>query len=270
MTSSWTVALFYQQLRRYAEIIRRAGRPEPARQLEALAVAVREDFNRFLVHDGTVAGYAVFATDGHLRELLLHPSDRRTGISYSLLPMAQGILGGLFTPEQVRHHRTLIRDFLTFPDGVRLMDKPIAYRGGIEAIFRRAESSAFFGREIGLMYVHAHLRYAEAMAVLRDSEAFREALVLANPIAVTKHLAHASLRQRNTYFTSSDATFPDRYRASEEWDRVRTGKIPVEAGWRVYSSGPGLFISLFIRYVLGIRRHFGRRIIDPLPAIPLQ
>jgi len=30
--------------------------------------------------------------------------------------------------------------------------------------FQRAESAAFFGREIALMYTHAHLRYAEALA----------------------------------------------------------------------------------------------------------
>ena len=38
----------------------------------------------------------------------------------------------------------------------------------IYKIFRRAESAAFFGREIGLMYVHAHLRYGEALATLVD------------------------------------------------------------------------------------------------------
>jgi hypothetical protein len=61
-------------------------------------------------------------------------------------------------------HLRLIREHLLFPDGVRLIDRPVAYRGGPQTMFRRAESSSFFGREIGLMYVHAHLRYAEAMA----------------------------------------------------------------------------------------------------------
>ena len=93
------------------------------------------------------------------------------------------------------------------------MDKPLAYRGGPETIFRRGESAAFFGREIGLMYVHAHLRYAEAMSALGDSQALWDALVVANPIAVTERLSHASLRQRNAYFSSSDAAFRDRYEA---------------------------------------------------------
>ena len=107
---------------------------------------------------------------------MLHPSDTRTGLSYSLLPMTRSIIGGLFTPEQAQHHLRLIREHLLFPDGVRLMDRPVAYHGGPEQIFRRAESAAFFGREIGLMYVHAHLRYGEAMAVLGEADALWEAL----------------------------------------------------------------------------------------------
>ena len=92
------------------------------------------------------------------------------GSRYSLLPMTRSIIGGLFTDEQARHHLELIRAHLLFPDGARLMDRPVAYRGGPERVFRRAESAAFFGREIGLMYVHAHLRYGEAMATLGEAD----------------------------------------------------------------------------------------------------
>src|SRR5271169_5322418 len=113
------------------------------------------------------------------------------------------------------------------------MDKPAAYRGGPQKIFRRAESSSYFGREIGLMYVHAHLRYAEAMATLGEAGPLWEALALANPITVTERLDHASLRQRNCYFSSSDAAFSDRYEASAKWQVVKTGTIPVDGGWRI-------------------------------------
>src|SRR5262249_48235521 len=147
-------------------------------------------------------------------ELLLHPSDRRTGIALSLIPMTQAILGSLFTPEQTRHHLALIAARLLFPDGVRLMDKPLPYSGGIEKLFRRAESAAFFGREIGLMYVHAHLRYCETLAKQGAADELWQALALVNPIAVTSHLENATLRQRNAYFSSSDAAFRDRYEAS--------------------------------------------------------
>ena len=71
-------------------------------------------------------------------ELLLHPSDTRTGLKYSLLPMTQSIIGGLFTPRQAAHHLRLIREHLLFPDGVRLIDRPVVYRGGPQMTFRRA------------------------------------------------------------------------------------------------------------------------------------
>ena len=161
--------------------------------------------------------------------------------------MTCAIAGGLFTPEQSGHHLRLIREHLTFPDGVRLMDKPLPYHGGSERIFRRAESSPFFGREVGLMYVQAHLRYCEALAILGDTDAAWAELQKVSPIAVTEAVANAALRQRNCYFTSSDAAFCDRYEASAAWDRVRRGAVAVEGGWRVYSGGPGLFVDLLIR-----------------------
>ena len=60
MVSSWTVALLFQQLNRYAEVLTRAGRDGEAAELGALAAAMRADFNRHLIRDGTVAGYALF------------------------------------------------------------------------------------------------------------------------------------------------------------------------------------------------------------------
>jgi cellobiose phosphorylase len=114
------------------------------------------------------------------------------------------------------------------------------------------------------MYVHAHLRYGEALAVLGEADALWEALEVANPIAVTDRLAHASPRQRNAYFSSSDAAFHDRYQASAEWARVKAGTIPIDGGWRIYSSGPGLYTSLLICHAFGIRRQWGERIAQPV------
>src|SRR5208283_1408227 len=46
MVSAWTVELLYEQLRRYAEILRRARRPPgKAKELDSLAAAMRKDFN---------------------------------------------------------------------------------------------------------------------------------------------------------------------------------------------------------------------------------
>jgi 1,2-beta-oligoglucan phosphorylase len=264
MTSAWTVVLFYEQLRRYAEILRRAKRaPSQAKHLDTLATAVRKDFNTYLIRDGIVAGYGVFRPEGGEPELLLHPSDKKTGLAYSLLPMTQSIIGGLFTQAQARKHLSLIRKHLLFSDGARLMDKPIVYHGGPETFFQRAESAAFFGREIGLMYTHSHLRYGEAMSDIGEFDALWEALLVANPIAVTDELPNASLRQRNAYFSSSDAAFEDRYQASDEWARVKANSIAVDGGWRIYSSGPGLYANMLIRHAFGLRRQFGKRIVTP-------
>ena len=264
LVSSWTSALLYQQLSRYVDVLHRAGSVSEADRISKLADAVRADFNRYLMRDGIVAGYALFNPEGGAPELLLHPSDRRTGISYSLIPMTCAISGGLFTPEQAQHHLALIREHLAFPDGVRLMDKPLPYHGGAERIFRRAESSPFFGREVGLMYTQAHLRYCEALAVLGDADAFWQALRIVDPVAVTEAVANASPRQRNCYFTSSDAAFNDRYEACSEWSRVGAGTVNVEAGWRIYSGGPGLFADLLIRRAAGKRRRFGKAVCAPL------
>lgn len=247
MVSSWTVALLYQQIGRYVPLLERAGRTREAADLTELAQHMRADFNRYLMPGGTVAGYALFKPEGGEPEWLLHPDDRRTGVRFSLIPMTRSMLAGLFTPEQAQHHLALIREHLLFPDGARLMDKPVPYRGGLQLNFQRAESATFFGREIGLMYAHAHLRYCEALDLLGETDAAREAMRLVNPISVTQELPNASLRQRNAYFSSSDAAFRDRNEASAEWERVREGTIALDGGWRVYSSGPGIFTRLALR-----------------------
>ncbi|HYL19632.1 MAG TPA: hypothetical protein VEV20_13205, partial [Burkholderiales bacterium] len=268
MVSSWTVALLFQQITRYAEILRRAGRGDEAESLSQLAAEMQRDFNRFLIRDATVAGYALFEPGSERPELLIHPGDTRTGLTYSLLPMKRSIIAGMFTPEQARHHLRIIREHLLFPDGARLIDRPVEYHGGPEKIFRRAESAAFFGREIGLMYVHSHIRYGEAMALLGEADALWEALQVVNPIAVTERVAQARPRQRNAYFSSSDAAFRDRYEASADWSRVQAGSIEVDGGWRIYSSGPGIYVRLLICHAFGRRRQWGQRVTQPvLPVV---
>src|SRR5262249_61038700 len=98
----------------------------------------------------------------------------------------------------------------------------------------------FFGREIGLLYTHAHLRYAEAMAHLGDANAFFQALRRANPVGLGTAVPNARLRQANCYTSSSDADFAGRSHASARYRAVRTGSVGVEGGWRVYSSGAGI------------------------------
>ena len=225
MVSSWTVALLLPAARAATPkcCARRPRRTRRA-ELDALAAAMRADFNRHLMRDGVVAGYALFDPDGGEPELLLHPSDTRTGLRYSLLPMTQASSAGCSRTSRRGTISRLIREHLLFPDGARLMDRPVAYHGGPEtdlpARGSRPRSSA---ARSASMYMHAHLRYGEAMATLGEADALWEALAVVNPIAVTERLANASLRQRNAYFSSSDAAFPDRYEASAEWERVKAG-----------------------------------------------
>lgn len=263
LCSPWTVTLHYQTLRTLAQALRQLGQAGQARSLESEAEAVREDFQRRLIAGGVLAGFAHFEKDGRV-DYLLHPSDQHTGIHYRLLPMIHAILNDLLTPEQAAAHVGYIREHLLCPDGAHLFDRPPRYRGGPQRFFQRAESSSFFGREIGLMYVHAHLRYAEAMAHYGDAEAFFRALCQANPIGVSDTIPNAARRQANCYYSSSDPVFADRYEAYERYSEVRSGSVPVEGGWRVYSSGAGIAVHLIRRCLLGLRPGRTSVVLDPV------
>jgi cellobiose phosphorylase len=142
------------------------------------------------------------------------------------------------------------------------------YHGGPQRLFQRAESATFFGREIGLMYTHAHLRFAQALAHVGDAERFFHALCQANPIGIRSVVPSATLRQANCYYSSSDAAFADRYQASDEYDRVVNGTIALDGGWRVYSSGAGIALGLIVRRFLGLSVESDALSIDPvIPAV---
>ncbi|GAB6066760.1 hypothetical protein JCM13664_00780 [Methylothermus subterraneus] len=266
LVSSFTAALHYQSLTVLAEGLHRLGQSDRAEPLQAQAAQVGADFQKYLIADGVLAGLVRFR--GQDLEYLMHPRDRATGVAFRLVSMVQAILAGLFTPAQASHHLALIRRHLLGPDGARLADKPLSYRGGTKRLFERAETCAFFGREIGLMYTHAHLRYAEALALLGEAEEFWQALAQANPIGLRARVPQAAPRQANCYFTSSDAAFADRYQAEAEYACLKAGKVPLEGGWRVYSSGPGVFLRLVIWHLLGLKIERSQLVIDPvLPKV---
>ncbi|MGV8967996.1 MAG: GH36-type glycosyl hydrolase domain-containing protein [Cellulomonas sp.] len=219
-----------------------------------------------LVRDGLLCGYGLFHDDGTV-EHLVHPADALTGLRYSVLPMINAITGDLLSPDSARTHLAAIEKHLLGPDGARLFDAPARYQGGPMEVFKRAEASTFFGREIGIMYTHAHLRYAEALARHGDAEKLLPALMLANPIGIGGRVATAAPRQSTCYYSSSDAAFTDRYDAAEHYGRIGTGEVALEGGWRVYSSGPGLFLRLVVETLLGVRRRGDVLELDPvLPA----
>jgi cellobiose phosphorylase len=268
LCSSWTVTLHFQMLRALAAGMRRIGREKQAADHEAAAAGVREAFRGQLVVDGEVAGLMRFRAGGS--EPLLHPRDRETGLSHSLLPMIHGIIQGMFTIDEARHHLVLIRGHLLGVDGARLFDRPVRYAGGPMSFFQRAESSSFFGREIGLMYTHAHLRYAEALAMIGDGEGLADALCRINPASMGGLVAGAMPRQLNCYYSSSDAAVADRYQAETDYARILRGELPLEGGWRVYSSGAGIAVRLFLQCLLGIRVEADAVVFDPVLPVSLD
>jgi 1,2-beta-oligoglucan phosphorylase len=275
LISSWTVQMSYQAISEYGGVCARAGHAREASQLREIAQSILADFNRHLVKEGVVAGYglvgheAVVGPDQAI-DVLLHPSDTSTGVRYSLLPMNRGVISGVLSKEQAEQHMALVERHLKGPDGARLMDRPLRYRGGPQTIFQRAESSTYFGREIGLMYVHEHLRYAESQARMGKGEALLQALRQAIAVDYEEVVPQGNLRQANCYYSSSDVLFESRYAADEHYDEVVGGTRRLEGGWRVYSSGPGIYVALVVSRLLGLRIEFGELIIDPVLARSLD
>ena len=263
MVSGWTVALLYEALTGLSQfsIFPDARQEAMLTYKEELA----KDFHQHLIVDGVPAGFVIFYPNHH--EVLLHPQDNKTGLTYRLLPFNRGMISQLFQPQDLPKYQQIIRQHLRHPDGVRLMNTAVQYQGGKKTYFQRAETAANFGREIGIQYVHAHIRYIEAMTTIGDAEEAWWGLQVINPISMQQVVPHAAYRQRNVYFSSSDAAFLDRYEAKRDFEKVRKGLLPVKAGWRLYSSGPGIYLQTLIQRFLGIRVKQGQLFIDPqLPS----
>ena len=261
LVSGWTVALLAQSLQELDDTLADSALKT---RIATLAARVRADFRRHVLIDGQVAGFLLFDEAFKTAEPLLHPNDTRTGMQNRLIPMTRSIIAGLLTREEADHQMQRIAEHLKCPDGVRLMDKPTPYSGGLETFFKRAESAANFGREIGLQYVHAHIRYAEALAKLGDGDGFFQALLTICPISIEKTVPNAEMRQSNMYFSSSDAAFLDRADAAKNFAKLKDGSITVKGGWRLYSSGPGLYSGLVIRQLFGLRETKDAWIFDPV------
>lgn len=262
MVSSWTVALTYQSLKQFSQVMEIVDSTSAA-SLRSLADGIQTDFNQYMLQSKVIPGFLYMENIDKMK-LMVHPSDTETGIQYRLLPMTRSMISELLTPEQAETHYSIIREQLFCPDGVRLMNRPAQYAGGISTHFKRAEQAANFGREIGLQYVHAHIRYVEAMAKLGKEDEVWSGLARINPIGIKDIVPNAELRQSNAYFSSSDGKFNTRYEAQERFDELRSGKVSVKGGWKIYSSGPGIYMNQLISSVLGIRQEDGNLIIDPV------
>jgi cellobiose phosphorylase len=268
MVSGWTVALTYQVYKDFSRVM---GRYDDtyAKHVDKMAQSIKDDYYAYLIKDGVAAGFMIFG-ENEGPTYLLHPNDEKTGIKYRLLPMIRGMISEIFTPELAEGHYGLIREHLYHPDGVRLMSATPTYRGGENMYFMRAETSASFAREVSLHYVHAHIRFIEAMAKLGKGGEAWSALCKVNPILLHETVPNAAPRQSNTYFTSSDAAFDNRYDAMEGFRKLRKSEVAVKSGWRLYSSGPGIYLNQLISHVLGLRIKGADIIIDPVLPVELD
>ena len=256
LCSAWTVTLHVPDAdarwpRRCAASAARAR----AARWRRLAAQVRDDFQRLLIADGVLAGFAYFRADGGV-EHLLHPSDRSTGIHYRLLPMIHAILADLFTPEQARAHVALIR---AAPARARrrapLRPAAPAYRGGPQRHFQRAESSTLL-RARDRHHVHPRapaLRRGDGALGRRRRGVPRAATGepdrLARRRAAGAAAPGATATRRAPTRASRIAT-----RRRRATTRCKAGAIAVEGGWRVYSSGAGIAMRLIRECLLGLRR----------------
>ncbi|MCJ8013839.1 cellobiose phosphorylase [Paenibacillus sp. KQZ6P-2] len=262
MVSSWTVALTYQTLTQLSAALQ-TEEPALAAELQEMASGIKRDYNRYMLQTDVIPGF-LYMEDPASAKLMLHPADTETGIQYRLLPMTRSMIAELIDPERAKSHYDLIKEKLFFPDGVRLMNRPAQYAGGVSNHFKRAEQASNFGREVGLQYVHAHIRYIEAMAKLGHGDDVWDGLNVINPVGIRDVVPNAEIRQSNSYFSSSDGKFNTRYDAQTNFDELRSGKVAVKGGWRIYSSGPGIYMNQLISNALGIRQDQGGLVVDPV------
>lgn len=262
MASSWTVALTYKGMKMLANALTDVKACE-SREFADLAAGIEADYRKYIMSSDVIPGF-LYLENPAKPEFMIHPTDNKLGIDYRLLPMQQSMIAELFTPEEAAFHLQIIRDHLQCPDGVRLMNKPATYAGGVSTKFKRAEQASNFGREVALQYVHAHIRFIEAMAKLGNADDVWNGLFVINPVNIKDSVPNAEIRQSNSYFSSSDGKFNNRYEASENFDKLRTGNVAVKGGWRIYSSGPGIYLNQLISNALGIRREGNQLVVDPV------
>ncbi len=261
MVSGWTVALTYEALSILSRELKDVN-PELANKYSTLCENIKADYNKYIIEDNVPAGFIHFTGNGI--EKIIHPTDNKTNMKYRLLPFNRGIISELFTEEQKDVAIEKINKYLKHPDGVRLMDNTVPYKGGNNTYFTRAETAANFGREIGLQYCHAHIRYCEALAKIGDSKELYKGLLTIQPISVNMNVKNALPRQRHSYFSSSDGNFLNRYDAMANFHKLFTGEVGVKAGWRVYSSGPGIYLNQLITRMLGLRISGNNFVLDPV------
>ena len=267
MCSTWTSVLEVEALRTLAAGLV-ATDTTLAAKLAALADQTWQAVAEVLLVDGELAGYGVVGADGV--DLLVHPRDELTGLRHGSLPVIHAIAAELLDPQQAREHVAVIDEHLAGPHGIYLFDAPVRYDGGRLHTFQRAEAATFWGREIGLMYTHAQLRWIEALTHLGEADRAWAELLKVVPAGVRDRIPGALPRQASCYYSSADAVFTDRYDARERARDLYDPATPFEGGWRVYSSGPGLVLRLVTERMLGVRFRASGVELDPVLPVALD
>ncbi|MGE4320445.1 MAG: cellobiose phosphorylase [Acholeplasmataceae bacterium] len=260
MVSGWTTALTFETFKLLESMIQSKDLSF-AKLLKEEAKLIQTDYQTYVIKDEVPAGFLHFGEEGI--RYIIHPTDDVTHMKYRLLPMNRGLISEMFDKQQADHLYQVIKENLYHPDGVRLMDRTVDYHGGDNTYFKRAETSANFGREIGLQYVHAHIRFVEAMAKYGLGDEVWNGLLKINPITIKDVVKNASYRQANAYFSSSDGAFLNRYEAMKDFNKLFTGDIEVKGGWRVYSSGPGIYVHQVVGKMLGLSFDKDHMLLDP-------
>jgi len=269
MISGWTPLLSYHTLTQFSEVLNRFGKVTEGSDMKAFCKAIQADYQKYMMNNGVSVGFTLMQ-EGNVPMHIIHEEDKATNIRYSLLPLTRGMICQFYTKEQQARYFDIIERELLAPDGARLMSETPEYKGGANTFFKRAEFAAAFSREIGLQYVHAHLRYIEASCAIGEKKRAYDGLKAINPILNQDSVKNANTRQSNCYYSSSDAAFLNRWDANAEYDKVKTGDVQVDGGWRVYSSGPGIYVGQFIRNILGFKNYFDQVIVDPILSTELN
>lgn len=258
MISGWTPILLYEALIKLSKVMD----TKRGKKYSSLAYSIKKDYMKYVMKEDIPSGSIRIKDD--VITNILHPTDKVTNIKYRLLPFTRSIISEFVNYKDAVRYSQIIKDNMLFSDGVRLMSSLVPYNGGIKKYFNRAETASNFGREIGLMYSHANIRYADAMANLGCGDEVYESLQKINPIIIKDINPNSVSRQRISYFSSSDACFINRYDAMANFDKLKENKIQVKGGWRVYSSGPGIYISTLIKKMLGINVSNNKLVISPV------
>ena len=260
MVSGWTVALLLDGLKALIDVLE--DTKYDISYLDSMYSRILADFNTIMIKDGIPAGFVYFH-NGKI-DYMLHPEDNISFIRYRLLPLTRGMIGNLYSPKKVEQYLNIIDDNLMYSDGVRLMSDAIKYKGGKNDLFIRAETASNFGREIGLLYTHAHIRYCEAMCAIGNNLRAYDGFNKIIPIKIEDYVKNACIRQGNVYFSSSDGMFKNRYDANDNFIKLKDGTISVMSGWRLYSSGPGIFLHQLYNHFIGLSSYKGNILLSPV------